>query len=131
MYKCTVIKNLHTMIDARLFGVRPWLPDREDCDAIRKKLDDMGLQERVPGDMLTTRSTALGRQLQLDLVMVFLGLWDEWEVPSILERYGLIDKVDELHTYDRLETSTNPESVLRPLVRKAFLDHYNPSGLLV
>jgi hypothetical protein len=50
----------------------------------------MGLQERIPGEKETSRSTPLGRELHSDLLMVFLGLWDEWEVPMILEDYGVI-----------------------------------------
>ena len=130
MDKRAIIANLHAMIVTRLFGGRPWLADREACDAISRKLEDLGLQERVPGDTLATISTGLGNELEVDLVMVFVGLWDEWEIPSILERHGLIDEIEEFHIYDRLETSGDPERALRPLVQKAFLDHYNPSGLL-
>lgn len=114
------------MIDMRLFGNRPWLADREACDSISTRLDDLGLQQQVSDD--TSRTTALGKELELDLVMVFVGLWDEWQVPSILEQYGLIDEIDESRIYDQLETSDNPEYVLRPWVRKAYLDHYNPPG---
>ena len=96
MDKRTVTQGLHAMMVTRLFGGRPWLADGEACDALRKKLYKLGLQERVPGDIFTTRSTSLGNELQLDLVMVFIGLWDEWEVAGILEKYGLIDEADLL-----------------------------------
>ncbi len=131
MEKRAVIQDLHAMMVTRLFGGRPWLADREACGALSKKLDKLGLQERVPGESLTTRSTALGNELQLDLVMVFIGLWVEWDMPAILEEYGLIDALDESRIYDLLETCSDPEHVLRPFVRKAFREHYNPSGLLV
>jgi len=131
MEKRTVIQGLHAMIDSRLFGGRPWLADRETSDALRITLDKLGLQERIPGDILTTRSTALGNQLQLDLVMVFIGLWDEWEMPMILEDHGLIDEFDTSRLFDLLETCSDPEYLLRPIVRKAYRDHYNPSGLQV
>ena len=130
MNKRAVIADLHLMIDTRLFGSRPWLADREACDAIRRKLDGLGLQERLPGDPETTRFTSLGKELNLDLILAFVGLWFEWEIPSILEEYGLIDEIDELRLYDQLDSSDDPEHVLRPLVRKAFFDHYNPSDLL-
>ena len=131
MEKRTVIQGLHAMMDARLFGGRPWLADRETSDALRKTLDKLGLQERIPGDILTTRSTALGNQLQLDLVMVFIGLWDEWEMPMVLEDHGLIDEFDTSRLFDLLETCSDPEYLLRPIVRKAYRDFYNPSGLSV
>ena len=78
--KCAVIQDLHLMMDARLFGDRPWLADRESYEALDKKLDEFGLQEHVPGTIDTTRSTTLGKEMKLDLVMVFIGLWDEWEM---------------------------------------------------
>jgi len=119
------------MIVTRLFGGRPWLADREACDALRKKLDELGLQESVPGDDCMRRNTALGNELQLDLIMVFIGLWVEWEMPMILEDHGLIDEFDTSRLFDLLETCSEPEYLLRPIVRKAYRDHYNPSGLLV
>ena len=131
MEKRAVIQGLHAMIVTRLFGGRPWLADREACDALRNKLDELGLQETVPGDILTTRFTALGNELQLDLVMVFIGLWVEWEMPMILEDHGLIDEDDTDRLFDLLETCGDPERLLRPIVRKAYRDHYNPSGLPV
>ena len=63
--------------------------------------------------------------------MVFIGLWDELEMPMILEDYGLIDGLDVSRIYDLLETCSDPEGVLRPFVRKAYREHYNPSGHLV
>lgn len=131
MDKRAAIQDLHEMMVTRLFGGRPWLADREACDALSRKLGELGLQERVPGDILSTRSTALGKELQLDLVMVFIGLWDELEMPMILEDYGLIDAFDVSRIYDLLEMCSDPEHVLRPIVRKAYGEHYNPSGLLV
>ncbi len=131
MDKRAVIQDLHATIVTRLFGGRPWLADREACAALDKKLDEMGLQEHVPGDIFTTRSTTLGQELQLDLVMVFIGLWDVWEIPTILEQHSLIDAFEVSRIHDLLETCSDPEHLLRPIVRKAFRDHYNPSGLLV
>ena len=131
MDKRTVIQDLHAMIVTRLFGGRPWLADREACDALRKKLDELGLQESVPGDDRARRNTALGNELQLDLVMVFIGLWVEWEMPMILEDHGLIDEIDTSRLFDLLETCSDPEYLLRPIVRKAYRDHYHPSALLV
>jgi hypothetical protein len=89
--KRAVLLDLHVMMHFRLFGRCYWLADREACDALSRKLDDLGLQERVSGDEDTSRKRPLGNELPLDLIMVFLGLWDEWEMPNILERHGLID----------------------------------------
>lgn len=129
--KRAVLLDLHVMMHFRLFGRCYWLADREACDALSRKLDDLGLQERVSGDEDTSTKRPLGNELPLDLIMVFLGLWDEWEMPNILERHGLIDEIDESRIYDLLASSRDPERVLRPIVRKAFRDHFHPSALLV
>jgi hypothetical protein len=129
--KCAVIQDLHLMMGYRLFGDRPWLVDREDSVALNKKLDEFGLQERVPGTIDTTRCTTLGAELNLDLMMVFMGLWEECSMVEILVDHGLIDKLDASRIYNLLETCRNPELVLRPIVKKAFHNHFNPSGLLV
>jgi len=131
MEKRTVVQGLHALMVTRLFGGCPWLADRKTCDALGRKLNELGLQEFVPGDNLTTRSTALGNELHVDLVMVFIGLWDEWEIPMILEDYGLIDEIDTDRIVELLETCSDPERLLRPIVRKAYRNYYNPSGLLI
>ena len=131
MDKRTVITNLHAMIVTRLFGSRPWLGDKETCNAINRKLDDFGLQERVPGDIRgTTRNTALGKELELDLVMVFTGLWCEWEIPWILEDHGLIDETEYELISGRLEAGHDPERVMLPFVRRAYFEFFNSSRLL-
>jgi hypothetical protein len=130
MDKNTVIQNLHAMMDTRLFSGCPWLADREACDALRRKLVEMGLEEWVPGDEDSLRNTALGQELQLDLVMVFIGLWHEWEIPGILAEYGLIDETDEMGLCDQSAKPADPEKILGPIVRKAYRDHYQQSKSL-
>ncbi len=93
MNRTMVITELHAMIDYRLFGCRPWLADREACAALHKKLHDMGLDEEVPVQPGTTRSTNFGMEQRLNLMMVFLGFFDEWDMLIILENYGLIDEL--------------------------------------
>ena len=129
MNKSAVIRELHAMMDTRLFSGHQWLADWEACVALDRKLYAMGLQERVPEEKYTSRNTSLGRELRVDLVMVFIGLWDTWEVPRILKQYALIDEIDELRLYDLLEESDDPEKLLGPIVRRAYLDHYQQSVL--
>lgn len=131
MDKRDVMQDLHAMIVHRLFGSRPWLADRETNNAVHQKLGRLGLRERVAGKEDTSRNTPLGNELQLDLVLVFIGQLVEWEMPAILEQYGLIDEIEESRIYDLLETCGDPEYLLRPIVRKAYRDHFHPSGLLV
>jgi hypothetical protein len=88
---------------------RPWLSDPESA-ALQRKLEQMGLEERVPSASDTWRNTPLGRELHLDLLMVFMGLWDQWEIPMILEDHGLIDDLEAEHMQDLLQAGRDPDS---------------------
>jgi len=90
----------------------------------------MGLEEQVPGDTETCRTTALGREHQLDLIELFTGLWEDWEIASMLEELGLIDQSECEFIYDQLEAGTDPEDVMLPVVQKAYFEYYNPSKYL-
>jgi len=50
----------------------------------------MGLNERTGAT--TEQATPLGKELDVDLFMVFIGMWDPWEVPGILLDRGLINE---------------------------------------
>lgn len=126
----TAIPELHSMIDARLLGNRQWLADRETCGTLNQKLVELGLQERVLGAVDTIQRTALGEEMHLDLVMVFIGLLNEWEILEVLARYGLIEPGDVARIHSLLDDCNDPEPVLRPVVQRAYVDLYNPSGLL-
>lgn len=130
MDKSEILKELHMMIDSRLFGRYPWPVDRETVSVLENKLLLMGLDEVVSSDTKTRRVTILGKELQLDLIMVFVGLWDEWEMPSILEKYGLIDESEREQLYDQLDIGRDPEFAMRSIVQKAYLKHYNPFHIL-
>jgi hypothetical protein len=119
MNKAKVIAELENMVVARLFGRQPWLADQETCSALRRKLVQMGLVEVVCVEPKTWRRTPLGKELDVDLFKVFLGLWSEWEVPSILERYRLIDEPEVDIIYARMD-KTDAEYVLSGYVKRAY-----------
>ena len=87
MDKAEVICKLHEIADHYLLGAGTWPADPESLPAFFKTVRDLGLYEDVldslPG---TTRSTPLGKELRLDLVMAFVGAWDMWEIPCVLHR---------------------------------------------
>jgi len=58
---------------------------------------------------------------------VFLGIHDEYEVLYILETRGLIDGSEAGRIQNRI-TTDNAERLLRPIVQKAFVRYFNPSG---
>jgi hypothetical protein len=121
-----ILCELDAIIIARLFGPHPWLVDRETGNALGGKLLQMGLEEKVPGDTDTWRSTSLGKELKVDLLAVFMGLWCEWDAIDILEQYGLIEEAESIH--NQLEANLDPETVLRRPVQKAYLDYYHSSN---
>jgi hypothetical protein len=84
--------KLDRLVVDRLFGDSPWLADFESAIVLNRMLDELGLQEQVPGMANTSRWTDLGKSLNMDLLIVFLGLHWEWEVPEILETHQLLDK---------------------------------------
>jgi len=92
MNKAEIIAELENMVAARLFSRQPWLADPETISAYRQRLIQMGLVEQVCVEPQTWRNTPLGEELDVDLFKVFMGLWDEWEVPMILKEYGFLDE---------------------------------------
>ena len=118
------------MVFERLFGSHPWLADREAATVIDKKITELGLREHIPGEIDTSRATPLGNELQLDLLLVFLGILDKWDIAYILEKYGLIETADSEQIYHLLGAGVDPESVMRSRVQKAYYDYYNPTRLL-
>ena len=102
------------MVVARLFGRQPWLADRETYSAVKRKLIQMGLMEQVRDEPLTWQITPLGKELNVDLFQVFLGLWCEWEVPLILEEHGLLTESE----FDAFCES--PDGDAETLVKRAY-----------
>jgi hypothetical protein len=121
MNKAEIVAELEAMAWYRLFNCPQWLADRETIYAMEQKLMKMGLVERVSLD--TWRNTPSGTELDIDLFEVFMGLFDEWEVPWILEDHRLIDEWESDSIYARMSRKANPESVLVGYVRRAYLDY--------
>jgi hypothetical protein len=76
MSRSKILAEVEAMVFARLFDSGPWLAERESAVALQRKLQQMGLEEPVPGTSNTTRFTPLGTELRVDLIMVFMGLWE-------------------------------------------------------
>ena len=56
-------------------------------------------------------------------MMAFMGVWEPYEVPFILEDYGLMSDDEAVDAVSRLEQE-DPEAVLLPFVRRAFFQHF-------
>jgi hypothetical protein len=130
MNKNEIIRQLHLIIDARLFGPAAWPVDRESAERVHTTLLRMGLVEEVPGQADTWRNTPLGSELHLDLLQVFMGFWDKWDIPTILERYGLIEEQEVDDLWWVLDVDAGWERTLKDYVRRAYLAFYNPTHAL-
>jgi hypothetical protein len=127
--KPKIVTELENMVVARLFGRQPWLADRETISAYDRKLIQMGLIEQVCVEPQTWRNTPLGKELDVDLFQVFIGLFCEWEVPSILEKYGLLSESEADAILERM-TEANAERVLSGYVKRAYFDYRNATKFL-
>jgi hypothetical protein len=71
--KSEISRKLYIMVSDRLFGGRPWNADKEIAAALNRQFTEMGLQQWVPETPGSIRSTALGRELDATLMLVFMG----------------------------------------------------------
>jgi hypothetical protein len=120
-HKAAVVCKFHQIADHYLLGAGTWPADPDGLPAFFKTVRDLGLDEDVPDSPPgTTRSTALGKELKLDLLMAFVGAWEMWEIPQILHEYGYIDETDveDLSTGPEVEA----ERRLRWLVLRSYFE---------
>jgi hypothetical protein len=129
MNKAKIVAELEGMVVARLFGRHAWPADRETFCAINRKLIQMGLVEVVCVEPETWRSTPLGKELDVTLFEVFMGLFDEWEVPTILEHYRLIDESEVDVIWARMDKG-DAESILIGYVKRAYFDYRKATKVL-
>jgi hypothetical protein len=121
MTKAEIVAELEAMAWYRLFNSRQWLADRETNYAVKLKLTKMGLIERISSNIW--QFTPSGKELNVKLFWAFMGMWDVWEVPGILEEHRFIDEWEFDSIYTRMSRRPNPESVLLGYVRRAYLDY--------
>ena len=122
MNKAEIIAELENMVASRLFSGQPWLADRETIPAYRRKLIQMGLVEQVRDEPFTWRITPLGEELDVDLFQAFMGIHWEWEVPIILEEYGLLN-ASEADAIFECTSEADAERLLSGYVKRAYFDY--------
>ena len=130
MDEAEAVQKLNAIIVAQLFGDGTWPADTKTADDLHATLEQLGVYEPVPGQPDTHTTQSRGTGLNICLMMIFMGIWDEVEVPCMLEQYGLIDDLEFNRLYDELETGADPVPLLLPVVRRAYFQHFNPSGLV-
>lgn len=121
-------RELELMVHARLFGTNNWLADRDTMEALDQKIEQMGLDEIANEDGASRRLTLLGKALNFDLAMVFLGMWDEWAATHILHDHGLISDEEWDLIDSMMGAGGDAGAVLLPIVRIAYQRRHNPMG---
>ena len=104
-------------------AVSQWLADPETCSAVHRKLIQMGLWEQ---DRDQLRITPLGKELDVELFHVFLGVRHYYEVPLILEEYGLLS---ESEFYTICASDVDAETLLSGYVKRAYFDYRKAAKL--
>ena len=125
MNKAAIVCKLHEIADHYLFGTGQWPPDREVLAPFWKTLKELGLEEDAPGWPGSTQSTALGKELNVELMMAFIGAYDLWEIPRILESNGYLEELEADELYSALPEHADLE--LRRYVRRAYFRFCNRS----
>jgi hypothetical protein len=129
MNKAEIIAELENMVAARLFSGQPWLADRETISAYHRKLIQMGLVEQVCVEPPTWQYTPLGKEVDIELYQVFIGLWYEWEVPLILEQHGFLNE-SEFDAIIECTSEANAERLLSGYVKRAYFDYRKAAKFL-
>ncbi len=112
--------NFDEMVWARLFdNTAPWPVVGSELEDFHRTFETLGLVETVPGKRGGWRNTTLGNSINLDLLMVFLGIWDRFEVPWILQQNGLIDATECDWLWDLLGVDDSYAPLL-PAIRRAY-----------
>jgi hypothetical protein len=128
MDKAAIICKLHEITDDYLLVSAKWPMEGEAIATFWKTLKELGLEEDVPGTDGHIQSTALGRELSVDLMIAFVGAHELWEIPFILESNGYIEEseAEELWSGPLVQA----ERMLHQYVLRAYRQFCNHSKFL-
>ena len=85
MNRTAVVAELHAILDRYLRMKGMWPVDEKCFPALYRKFPRAGFGGGCSWEPGTKRNTALGTEINLDLIMAFLGIYDVWDVPMILD----------------------------------------------
>src|SRR6266446_9578903 len=119
MNKDDVCRELYRTADFHLFGAGSWPADREASGAFWKLLNDCGLTTDVPDEPGTTQYTPLGLELNVELMSIFAGAVNLWDIPLVLDFMGYLDDEEAAAIY--AAESQHPEHVIRQHGRRVYL----------
>ena len=128
MNKSDVCRELHNAAEFHLFGPGSWPADKEAAGAFWKLLDDFGLTAAVPDEPRVIEYTPLGLELNAELMMIFAGATNLWDIPLLLDLMGYLDDEEADAIYNT--TSQHPEHVIRRHVLRVYFKVFNRSNIL-
>jgi hypothetical protein len=124
MNKIEIAREFRSMVEERLFGDSPWSSDDPEVNrATQDKLSALGLQhvDPITGNIHTTD---LGSELQVNLMLLFMGHHEPYELPDQLLFRSLITGEESNELTERFDNGERPEEVLPPLLRKLWNKHF-------
>ena len=124
--KAAVICQLHSIIDHYLLGEGSWPAQTEALPALYKTFRKLGLNEDCPDDPECEQSTALGKELRFELLLAFVGAYEMWEIPGILEENGYLEESEAEEIYFHLPP-LQAERKLHRYVLRAYRKYCNRS----
>jgi hypothetical protein len=126
--KTLIAGRLAAIASTRLFGHEGWLVDREASIKLNEALQAMGLCEQVSAN--TSKNTTLGNEVNVDLHMVFMGLWDPGDMVIILDQNGLLDEDEVDALFDLLERDEQYyEPPFKARVQQAYRSYHRATAL--
>jgi hypothetical protein len=124
MTKAEILTRLDATVNERLFGDAGWhVGEAGELAALHGALTEMGLQEQVPGERDAFQATALGKEIDVELHMVFIGLWDYGNALEILLDRGFMDE-DEFDRRSGLFENERSWAELKAVVQRAYRQHH-------
>lgn len=123
--KTDVLATIDTIVSTRLFGDGTWLVDaKPTANMLSRTLEELGLTETLP-DGITSRYTRLGKELDIDLQTVFMGLYDVGDAIMILEERNLLATNEAETLFDLWEKHEMQfDRWLRARVQQAYRDYH-------
>jgi len=128
MNKADICRRPHAAAEFHLLGAGSWPADRESSESFWKMLGDLGLTEDVPGEPTTTQYTVLGQELKVELMMIFGGAVNLWDIPLLLDLMGHLDDDEADAIYST--TSKHPDRAIRRHVLRVYFKFCNRSKRL-
>jgi hypothetical protein len=123
MNKADICRELYSVADFHLFGAGSWPADPEASAAFWKLLDDFGMTTDVPDKPGRTQFTSLGLELNAELMSIFAGAINLWDIPTLLDLMGYLNDKEATAIY--AAESQHPERVIRQHVRRVYLKFRN------